>query len=699
MSIGSSNRQSAASRPRVVIIGGGFAGVRCARQLRRHVAADRLDVVVFNRENHMVFHPLLAEVAGASINPDAVAAPLRQFLAQVDCRTETVTGIDLDAREVVYEHHDGRAERLTYDHVVVACGRRVNLNAVPGMSDHAFALKTAGDAMQIRSHVIQQLEVADASASAAERHAALSFVVVGGGFSGVEVAGEINDLIRESRRYYPRIAREDITVTLVHSGDQILPEVSATLRAFARRKMEAAGISIVTGARAAAATPDGIWLTDGRQIAGRTIVCTIGTAPERLLDRLPAVKEKGALVTAPDMRLLGRADAWAIGDCARITNAADGQPSPTTAQFAERQGIQVADNIVRVLAGASTQPFHHEPLGQLCAIGGRNAVAEVGGFRLSGPLAWFFWRAVYLAKLPSWSRAVKVGADWAWELVFRRDLGTLKTDPTERVTHGFFRAGDYIYRQGETARTFYALERGEVEILRQTDGGPQQLVAVLRAGDFFGEMALVEQRPRSASVRARTDVEVTMLGADVFTRLSRSLAPLQQRLVDAVRRRTHSLWTRMPDAYSVLSSEPLASFLEACSAAVSPETTFTEALEMMATGRLDALYVVDERQHLQGVVTRTDLFRAIDAVVTAPSGGREDATIVRYMSPNPITVAMDDSPAAAAELLWSRGLKSLPVVASASDRRVVGCLRAESLMHLVSTRLGRSAPAPAPAVT
>jgi NADH dehydrogenase len=679
-------------RPRVVIIGGGFAGVQCARRLRARLPADRLDLVVFNRENHMVFHPLLAEVAGASINPDAVAAPLRQVLTDADCRAERVTGIDLAAREVEYERHDGRPARLAYDHVVIACGRRVNLHAVPGMSDHAFALKTAGDAMQIRSHVIQQLEAAGASAAAVDRRAALGFIVVGGGFSGVEAAGEINDLVRESRRYYPRIQHDDIVVTLVHSGEQILPEVSPSLRAFARREMEAAGITVITGARAAAATPDGIWLTDGRQIQGRTIVCTIGTAQERLLERLPVAKEKGALLTEADMRLAGHAHAWAIGDCARIVNAADGRPCPTTAQFAERQGRQAADNILRVLTGVTTRPFRHEPLGQLCAIGGRRAVAEVGRFRVSGLLAWFFWRSVYLWKLPSWSRAVKVGADWLWELVFRRDLGTLKTDPTERISHGFFRAGDYIYRQGEMARTFYALEKGEVEVLRQPfDGGPELLVAVLGGGDFFGEMALVEQRPRSASVRARTDVEVTMLGAEVFTRLSRSLAPLQQRLADAVRRRSLSLWTRMPDAHAVLAAETMSAFLEPSAATIGPATTFQDAVAILATRRVDALYVVDERQHLQGVVTRTDLFRAIDAVVTARPETRGEASVSHYMSPDPMAVTLEDSPVLAAQLLWSRGLKSLPVLANATDRRVVGCLRAESLMHRVTMRLGSTA--------
>jgi NADH dehydrogenase len=675
-------------RQRVVIIGGGFAGVKCAQQLRRGLPADQLEVVVFNRENHMVFHPLLAEVAGASIDPDSVAAPLRQFLDRVDCRTEHVTAIDVAAQHVVYESRDGRGERLPFDYLVIACGRSVNLNAVPGMSDHAFALKTVGDAVQIRAHVIQQLEAAEVSPDERDRRAALSFIVVGGGFSGVEIAGEINDLVRGSRRFYPHIVDNEITVTLVHSGEQILPEVNVALRDFARRRMEGAGITVITGARAAAATREGIWLKDGRQVRGRTIVCTIGTAPERLLDRLDAPKEKGALLTDPDMRVQTLDRVWAIGDCARIINAADQQPCPTTAQFAERQGRQSADNILRVIKGEPTRPFRHEPLGQLCAIGGRNAVAEVGGIKMSGMLAWLFWRAVYLSKLPSWSRALKVGAVWAWELIFRRDLSTVRAETTSRVSHAYYRAGDYIFREGDMAQNFYALEKGEVEVVRGSGAG-EELVAVLRAGDFFGEMALIEGRPHANSVRARSDIEITVLGAELFTRLSKSLAPLQQRLVDAVRRRSNSLWTRMPEAYAILAGERLDAFIEPAAAVVPVETTFEDALGVLATKRADVIYAVTADQQLAGVLTRTDLYRAIDAVVTAPDGPKERVGISRFMSANPLTLTADDSPAAAAQLMWSRGLKSIPVVAAANDLRVVGSVRAEAIMHAVSLRLER----------
>src|SRR5574341_1517550 len=227
---------------RIVIIGGGFAGVKCAKTLRKKLPLDQYEIVIFNRENHMAFHPLLAEVAGASINPESVAAPLRQMLPHVSCRTEAVQRIDLDHNYVEYESHDGHRRQLAYDHVVIACGGAVNLGMVPGMADHAFPLKTIGDAMALRAHIMQQLEKAEVCDEAARKRWCLSFIVVGGGYSGVEAAGEINDLVRDSLRYFHNIRPEDIVVTLVHSRDQILPEIGTNLREFARVKMQQAGV-------------------------------------------------------------------------------------------------------------------------------------------------------------------------------------------------------------------------------------------------------------------------------------------------------------------------------------------------------------------------------------------------------------------------------------------------------------------------
>lgn len=523
---------------RIAIIGGGFAGTKCAHRLRRALPANS-EIMLFNAENHMVFHPLLAEVVGASLNPEDVAAPLRQMLPGVRCRTEEVLGIDLANSTIRYEGHDGGARTLSYDHVVIATGGSVNLSMIPGMNDHAFPMKTIGDAIALRAHVMQQLEKAEVCDDEAKRRWYLSFAIVGGGYSGVEVAGEINDLVQSSRRYFPNIRASEISVKIIHSQAQILPEIGSQLRDFAALKMSAAGIELWLNSRVVEATPEGLHLADGTQVQAATVVCTIGSSASPLIKMLDVEKEGERLVTAADMRLPGYHNAWAIGDCARIINSYDGKVAPPTGQFAERQGRQVADNIVRVWRGEPTRPFAFRPLGQLCAIGGHKAVAEMFGLRLSGFIAWFIWRGVYLFKLPSWSRRCKVGFNWAWQLLFSRDLVHLRANQTERVCHAHYQAGDYIFHQGDPAGNFYIIERGEVEILRQSQcADDEQSVAVLGPGAFFGEMALINNHPRSASVRALTSVEVVVMGRNVFTQVSNSLAPLRQLLLEAVNKRT-----------------------------------------------------------------------------------------------------------------------------------------------------------------
>lgn len=532
---------------RVVIIGGGFAGVACAKTLCKRLPPDQCEVVIFNRENHMVFHPLLAEVAGASINQDAVATPLRQTLPSVHCRTETVEKIDLANNSLEFESHDGQIRNMNYDQLVIACGRVTNIGMVPGMADHALPLKTVGDAMALRAHLMQQLEKAEVCDDPKRKRWYLSFTIIGGGYSGVEAAGEINDLVHGSRRFFRNISEDDIAVRIIHSRDHLLPEISPTLRHFARIKLEQAGIDVMLKARVTLATADGVLLSDGRVVKGGTVVCTIGTSMAPVLENLDVSKERDRLRTDPDMRLCGFTNAWALGDCAWILNDFDNQACAPTGQFAERQGRQAAENIIRVIREQPTQPFYFKPLGQLCCIGGHKAVAEILGIRMSGFLAWLLWRGIYLFKLPSWSRRTKVAFDWLWELVFSRDLAHLKTDQTTRVARALYNSGDYIFQQGEPGNNFYIIEKGEVEVLRaNSEKGETKVLAVLKEGEFFGEMALLDSQPRVASVRARTHVEVVVMGRNVFTQLSRSMTPLRNILIDTVKQRDAAISEKNP---------------------------------------------------------------------------------------------------------------------------------------------------------
>ncbi len=668
--------------PRIVIVGGGFAGVKCVKTLRKRLKLDECEIVLFNRENHMVFHPLLAEVVGASINPIAVAVPLRQMLPRTSCRTEDVSQIDLEKSELEYTNHSGFTKHMPYDHLVISCGSVVNMSTVPGMADHAFPLKTVGDAMTLRTHVVQQLEKAEHCSAPEKKRWYLSFVVVGGGYSGVETAGEINDLARSSKKFYQNIRDEDISVTLIHSRDQILPEISSKLRDFARIKMEKTGIKFMLKKRVGVVTTEGVGLKDGSWVKGGTVVSTIGTTMPRIIERLGVPKERGRMVADPDMRLKGQKNVWVIGDCAHIHNSYDGSVAPPTGQFAEREGRQVAENIVRVIKGQSTKPFRFKLLGQLCSIGGHTAVAEMMGLRISGFTAWFLWRSVYLLKMPSVSRRIKVGFDWAWALLFSRDLMYVKTDRTERVSHAYYHAGDYVYRTGEPATSFYVIEKGEVEIIKNEGQDNETLLAVLGQGNFFGEMALLNNRPRSANVRARSNVELTVMGRHVFSQISTSLAPLRDMLTAAVKKRSESLWQRIPTTQKVLSQYSISEFLSPPKQTLQASSTYEEVSTMFNENALGFCYVVDDQYRLQGVVTRTDLFRAFEV------GTRRDAKVSEFMIKDPIAMTLNDSCLLAIATMNDHNLKWIPVIDDCESRRLQGYVRAQKMLHRVLQDMG-----------
>lgn len=695
------------SKKQILILGGGFAGVKCARRLRHLLPEESYNIIVFNRENHMVFHPLLAEVASAAVQPKDVGAPLRQLLHHVQCRTEDILNIDLDNSLVEYEAHDGKRRQMKYDQVVLACGNAPNLALVPGMDEHAFGLKTIGDALALQAHIMQRLEKAEVCDDLNRKRWYLSFIVVGGGFSGVEVAGEINDLLHKSLRFFENIKPEDISVVIIHSRDQILPEVSQSLRLRAKAKMEEAGVKILLNAQACRATPDGIALKDGRILPGGTIICTVGTSVLPIVERLNVLKKNNRVAAEPDMSVPGYLNAWAIGDCAAIVNALDNQLCPTVAQFAERQGVQVADNIFSRLQGLPTKPFSFKMQGQLCSIGGRNAIAEISGLHISGFIGWFIWRGVYLMKLPSLSQKIKVGLEWGCDLIFPRTLAHLRADPSKRVSRAFYAAGDMIFSQGDAAAEFFMIEDGEVEVLKMpessTAGGAANgaagdassetstitgdVVAVLGPGDFFGEAALMSDRPRNASVRARTDVEVVVLGRSVFTQISIALSPLRDAVAKAVKRRASP---KSLDEYRhVLGSISLSEVTDALPGApLQPESTVENAIERINKHRLDFCCVVNKAGLLVGIVTRTDLLSAIEVATALQDRKAADITIKEIMVKDPVAITLEDTTLLALLTMREHGLKRVPVLESRANRTPKGYVRIENIMDHVVRDLG-----------
>jgi NADH dehydrogenase len=410
----------------IVIVGGGFAGVTLAQRLERSLPRQT-EIIVLGADNHLVFSPMLPEVVGRTISPLHVVVPGRQLTRRTRWLEARVSRIDRENNEAHYVLRDGTASSIRYTHLVLACGAAPNLEEISGLASRGYPLKTVIDAIVIGNDVIGNFEAAVTKLQAEVRQRLLTVVVIGGGFSGVEVAGHIADLTRAIRRFYPELKSVTPRIVLLQEGDRLLPELNhESLSEFTLRKLRKNGIEVRLQTAAQKADAVGVQLTSGERIETDMIVCTVGTDTHPLVKSLGLPLEKGRLKTDPDMKVSGTSNLWSIGDCSLVPNANDGQPSPATAQFAIQQARQLAENFDRTFRGAATQPFCFRARGMLASIGHRNAVATIYGFKLSGFVAWFLWRGIYLAKLPTLSRKLEVAMNWACSIPFPPNIVQLR---------------------------------------------------------------------------------------------------------------------------------------------------------------------------------------------------------------------------------------------------------------------------------
>lgn len=408
---------------RILILGGGFAGLTVAMELEKKLAQDpSVEITLVNRENFFLFTPMLHEVAASDLDLTTIVNPVRKMLRRVHFFAGEVNQIDIEQRRVVVSHgFDHHHHTLEFDFLVLGLGSVTNHYGLPGLQEHALTMKSLGDAMRLRNHLIAHLEEADSDCCKV-KEPLLAFVVAGGGFAGVETVAGINDFVRGALRSYPHLTEEMLRVVLVHPGPVILPELNEKLGAYAQRRLAGRKVEIRLNTRVEGFSGGAVQLSDGAAIHTSTLVWTAGTSPNPLLETIPCAKERGRLLVTESLELQAWPGVWALGDCSAALDRETGRFYPPTAQHALRQGKLVAHNIIAAVRGTEKKRFRFSTIGQLAAIGRRTGVANILGINFSGFVAWWLWRTIYLSKLPRLEKKLRVAFDWTLDLIFSKDL-------------------------------------------------------------------------------------------------------------------------------------------------------------------------------------------------------------------------------------------------------------------------------------
>jgi len=414
---------------RIVIAGGGFAGLYAAMHFNKRLArrAD-VEVTLISRENFILFTPMLHEVAAGDLYPGDIVNPLRRILRHMKFIDADVQAVDLNARRIhcIASVADRELE-FEFDHLLLTLGSETNFFNMDGVRDWSVTMKSLSDAALLRNRMVALLEEASLQNDEASRRQLLTFVTAGGGFSGTETTGAVNDFVRETVRYYPQLREELIRVVVVHPGNFILPELGEELGRYAERKLRERKVEVIKGPRVANYDGVVVTLSDGTSIPAATLIWTAGVKPSPVIASLPCEKVRGRLLVSEYLAVTGVPGLWAAGDCAAVPILNTENFHPPTAQHGLREGVTVAKNIEATILDRSLRPFRYKMMGQLASIGHRTGVAMVFGIKFSGFIAWWFWRSVYLMKLPRLAKKLRVMVSWTLDLFFGQEIEQMIT--------------------------------------------------------------------------------------------------------------------------------------------------------------------------------------------------------------------------------------------------------------------------------
>jgi NADH dehydrogenase len=523
---------------KIVILGGGFGGVYTALYLQKSLKkTDEVEITLINKENYFVYQPMLAEVVGGSVGMTDTVSSIRRLLPKCRLFFRDIELIDLEKKEIHLTPEFSHTPTIVpFDDLIFALGNVTDFRGNSGLHEHALPFKNLADALIIRNRVMSAIECAANHTEPAIREQLLTFVIGGGGFSGTEVCAEVNDFARTLCEDYPQIRPEELQVILVHSKDRLMErELSESLGTYAGNLLQKRGVEIKFNSHLVGATPEEALLENGERIPSKTIISTVPSSPNPLIENLNLPKSKGRIKTNAYMQIEGLPNLWAIGDCALIPLIKAEGFCPPTAQFAIREAKRLAKNILALHRGKEMTPFHFKALGMLGALGHRRAVAELfGKFKFSGIFAWLLWRFIYWIKLPGIDRKIKVAISWFLDMLIPAEAIQLKITPSQGIAELHFEGGEVIFNEGDSGDYLYIITEGEVEVFNK-----EGHIANLKKGEFFGEMALLTQKRRSATVKAIAPTNVLALRKQDFGTLIANFSELRQSFVTTEQARRH----------------------------------------------------------------------------------------------------------------------------------------------------------------
>jgi NADH dehydrogenase len=420
-------------RKRILLVGAGHVGLYAAKRLSRKLRRGSAEIVVVDPQPHMTYQPFLPEAAAGSIEPRHAVVPLRRALRHCRIITGLVTSVDHAARNATVRPVVGPPYEVTYDHIVVAPGSVSRTLPIPGLREQAVGFKTLGEAIWLRNRVLERLDVAAASTEPQVRRRALTFVVIGGGYAGMELFAELEDMSRTALRYYPELDEADLRWVLVEATQRVLPEVGRALGAYTVKQLLARGLDVRLSTQLKSCVDGKVELSDGESFESDTIVWTAGVRPHPMLDATDLPRdERGRVTCLPTLQVTDGdrplPGVWSAGDCAAVPDLTAAEPDTMcapNAQHAVRQARRLADNIVAMIKGKPPVPYRHAYAGSVASLGLYRGVAQVYGLKLRGFPAWFLHRTYHMTRIHSIERKIRVLADWTLQLFLRREVISL----------------------------------------------------------------------------------------------------------------------------------------------------------------------------------------------------------------------------------------------------------------------------------